>query len=730
MNLQISRRKFLGKASAGLTFAIAAIAVNDPFVLHNQAIADAQFAPNVWLHVGTNGVITIASPAAELGQGSFTSLPLIIAEEFDADWSKVKIVQPPAWDAKKYGNPGYAQRLSTTSSASVSGYFKTMRMAGAQARRVLLDAVATKWRVPVAELSTEPSIVIHRPSNRRISYGEIASFAEMPATLPAVRDEDLKSPAQFRLIGKDVPRVEVGLKTTGAAKYAMDVQVPDMLYAAVLQAPYFGAEAMTIDDSQAKAVAGITGIFKIPGGVGVVGQTVEGTQAAKKLLAVTWSQARGASYDSELALGEYQAIARDTTREGVPFVSVGDAKAAMKTAAQVFRGEYRTRHVYHAQMEPLNATASVKTDGRVEIWAGTQAPGSVAGEVANALGLKAANITFHQQWVGGGYGRRSHQDVVIDAARLSKLVGRPVKLIWSREDDIAFGKFRPATAHYLEAGFDDHGKLVAWRHRVVAESVSAYMASLRGSKPPRNDQIVMKGTPLPHYRVPNKLAEHIIESRGTRLSAWRGVGNGHNAFAVECFLDELAKVHNKDPLAFRLELSEGLPRVQTLLRAVAEMSDWSRKRNDTGLGISFMEKDSTLAAGVAEVSVDRKSGKIIVHNIWVAIDAGIAVQPANLAAQTEGSIVFGLGHILREKITIKDGHVQQTNFTDYEIARMADVPNIQIKVISTDNPPTGAGEDGLPLVACSIGNAIAALTGVRLRELPFSPERVRGALET
>jgi isoquinoline 1-oxidoreductase beta subunit len=281
------------------------------------------------------------------------------------------------------------------------------------------------------------------------------------------------------------------------------------------------------------------------------------------------------------------------------------------------------------------------------------------------------------------------------------------------------------TAHHIEAGFDAAGKLVAWHHRVVAESVVAYMS---GNAKPRQDRIVMKGSPIPQYPIPNKLAEHVIENRGARLSPWRGVGNGHNAFAVESFLDEMAKALGQDPIAFRLELSQGQPRVQHLLRVVSEMSDWHKARSERGLGVAVMEKDDTLAAGVAEVSLDRSTGKIKVHNIWAAIDAGIAVQPRNLAAQTEGSIVFGLGHVLREKITIKDGRVQESNFNDYQVPRMSDMPNINVRVISTDNPPTGAGEDGLPLVGGAIGNAVAALTGVRLRELPFAPDRVRGAL--
>jgi isoquinoline 1-oxidoreductase beta subunit len=727
MNQSIDRRHFLKDAAAGLTLALTIAA--DPRMLVGEAAADAPFAANVWLNIAPDGIITIVSPAAELGQGTFTTLPAIIAEELDADWSKVKLVPPPAWEEKKHGNPENGI-FQTTASMATRGYFKPLRMAGAQARRILLDAVALKWGVPVGELSTEPSVVVHKASARRIGYGEIAAFAKAPAELPRIEDKDLKSPASFRFIGKDVPRIEVPLKVTGAAKFAIDVQVPGMVYAAVLHSPYEGGAPATVDDAAARKVSGITDVVRLPNGVGVLGDTVEGTQAAKNLLKVTWTNAPGAHYDSERALEEFAAIARDMTREGVAFASVGDAKAAMPGAARVFRGEYRTRYTYHAQMEPLNATASVSPDGKsAEIWAGTQTPTGLLNEVAQLLRTERSRIVFHQHILGGGFGRRGGpQDVVIDAVRLAIAAGKPVKLIWSREDDIANGKFRPMTAHHIEAGVDASGKLMAWHHRVVAESVAGYRAGLLGGSPPRNDAIVMKGSPIPHYPIANKLAEHVIESRGARLSSWRGVGVGYNAFAIESFLDEIAKQQGRDPIAFRLELSEGRPRVQTLIRAVAEMSDWHRRREGRALGTAFMEKDDTLAAGIAEVSIERASGRIKVHNFWCAIDAGIAVQPRNLAYQTEGSIVFGLGHVLRERITIKDGRVQQSNYTDYEVARMSDVPNIEVRVISTDNPPTGAGEDGLPLVAGAVGNAVAALTGVRLRELPFAPDRVRGAM--
>jgi isoquinoline 1-oxidoreductase beta subunit len=483
-----------------------------------------------------------------------------------------------------------------------------------------------------------------------------------------------------------------------------------------------------VDDAAARQVPGITGVVRLPDGVAVIGTSVEATQAAKNLLKATWGPAPGANYDSEAALEEFAAVGRDKSREGVPYEKAGDAKAAMQHAARVFRGEYRTRYVYHAQMEPLSATASVAPDGKsAEIWAGTQGATGLLNQAAKLLGTDRAKLTLHQHFLGGGFGRRGQQEVVLDALRLSKAVGKPVKLVWSREDDIAFGKSADDYASH-------RGRIRRQRQACRLAPSDRCRVGRRlhghdgryhaGAARPRRDE----GSPIPQYPIPNKLAEHVVMPGRARLSPWRGVGNGHNAFAAESFLDEIAKELGKDPIAFRLEISEGVPRMQHLLRTVAEMSGWQRNRAHTGLGVATMVKDDTLAAGVAEVSVDRGSGKVTVHNVWVAIDAGIAVQPRNLAAQTEGSIIYGLGHVLREKIVIKDGRVRQSNYTDYEVARMSDVPNIEVRVVSTDNPPTGAGEDGLPVLACAVGNAIAALTGVRLRELPFAPDRVRGAL--
>jgi isoquinoline 1-oxidoreductase beta subunit len=521
MHAGLNRRDFLG-AAGGFTLALTV----SPDVLMGEALADAPLAPNVWLTIASDGTITIISPAAEMGQGTFTTLPAILADELDADWGKVRPVLPPEWNEKKYGNPQWNGIFNTTASLATRGYFRPMRIAGAQARRVLIEAVAAKWGVPAAELTTDPSVVVHRASNRRIGYGEIAGFAKVPAELPRIEDKDLKRPADFRYIGKDLPRVELPTKVNGAAKYGIDVQLPGMVHAAVLQSPYEGGTPAMVDDAAARAVPGVTEVVRLPTGIGVVGNSFEATQAAKNLLKVTWTDATAGRHDSEQALDEFAAIARDRSRAGVKFASVGDTQAAMSGAARIFRGEYRTRYTYHAQMEPMNATATVAPDGKsAQVWTGTQFPTGLLNEVARLLATDRSNVTLHQQLIGGGYGRRGGpQDMVLDTVRLAKAVGKPVKVIWSREDDIGAGKFRPMTAHHLEAGFDAAGRLIAWHHRVVAESVAGYRAGITGTTPPAVDGIVMKGSPLPHYPIPNKLAEHVVETRGARLSSVRGVG--------------------------------------------------------------------------------------------------------------------------------------------------------------------------------------------------------------
>ncbi|MPY69273.1 MAG: molybdopterin-dependent oxidoreductase [Alphaproteobacteria bacterium] len=720
----VSRRGFM-LGTAGLTFAVS---VGGWMTARSAEVAAAsgRMEATAWVTVGVDNSITIMQPAAEMGQGVMTSLPMIVAEELDADWSKVSVAFAPP-NHKVYGNPGFGGFLVTVASRSTTGYWDTLRMAGAQARRVLLDAVAHKWDVPVAELTTGPSVVMHRKSGRKISYGEIARFASPPKELPKLTEADLKKPSEFRIIGQDIPRVDIPAKVNGSASFGMDVQVPGMLYASILRAPAEGNAPAKVDDAGALKVNGVRQVVKLPYGVAVLGDTVEATRTGRDALEVGWSAAKDAVFNSEKAVADYVAKARDVSQKGVAFHAEGDAPAANAAAARRVVREYFADYTYHAQMEPMNATAWVKDDV-VEVWAGSQTQSFSALAAAKAAGVKPGQVRFHMQYLGGGFGRRAQVEYVVDAVLLSKAVGKPVKVIWSREDDVQFGKLRPMTAHRIEAGLDADGRLVGWHHRVVGESVLAYTSPDRLKKAKGKDTLTMAGAEV-GYGIPNSLAEHIVDGGAARLAAWRAIGAGYTKFAIEAFIDDLAREVGKDAIALRLELLEKLPRARKVIEEVVAMSDYRRKRDGTALGFAYAEVVHSYAAAVAEVSVDRGTGKIRVHNFWNAVDPGIAVQPQNIVAQAESNIVYGLGQCLKERITLDGGVIQQSNFHDYEVMRMADVPEIHTKVISTDNRPTGIGEFALPLTGGAVSNAVMALTGKRLSHMPFTPERVQVALK-
>ncbi|MFL5046267.1 MAG: molybdopterin cofactor-binding domain-containing protein [Xanthobacteraceae bacterium] len=726
----LSRRQVMIGA-AGLSFALAL----DGPLARAATVANERTgkALSPWVSIAPDGTITIMSAAAEMGQGSMTSLPLIIAEELDADWSKVRIVPAPPVDAI-YGNPGFGGMMFTAGSNAVRSYYGPLRMFGAQVRRVLLDNAAKHWGVPAAELTTEPSAVVHAKSGRRLGYGEIAAFAEIPAKAPELKRDELKQPSQFRLIGKDVMRVELPGKVNGSTKYGIDVQLPDMLYATVLRAPVEGAAPEQIDDAKARAVKGVIKIVKLPYGVGVLAETPWAAFDARTMLvgAITWSKTGKAwGFDSEQGLQALGATARDLNAQASDWFKAGDARAELPKAASVMEAEYRCDYAYHAQMEPLNAVASVSPSGdAAEIWCGTQSQSMAQGGAAKALGIARDKVKLNDMLLGGGFGRRGPRDAdfVVDAVLMSKEAGKPVKVMWTREDDVHNGRFRPLSAHYLRAGFDATGKLVAWQHRLAGDRVTPFFDPVRYEAGGRRDGILMNGADLPGYDVPHQLVEQLYQDTGVRTAPLRAIGFTANKFATETFIDEIAVKHGLDPVAFRLELLKNTPRARKVVETVARMADWGRKRDGRGLGFAFIDYSGSLLAGAAEVSLDRASGQIRVHNFWCAIDCGVAVQPDNVVAQSESSIVYGLGLALTERISIKDGAVEQSNFYDYRVPRMNEVPLMQVEVIPTDNPPTGAGQMATPLVAPAIGSAIAQITGVRLRHTPFTPERVKAAL--
>jgi isoquinoline 1-oxidoreductase beta subunit len=668
-----------------------------------------------------------------MGQGSMTSLPLIIAEELDADWSKVRIVPAPPLDAI-YGNPGFGGMMYTAGSNAVTSYYKPLRLIGAQIRRVLLDNAAQKLGVPVEELTTEAGVAVHAKSGRRLTYGEIAAFAEVPAQAPEIKPEELKQPADFRLIGKDVMRVELPAKVNGSARYSIDVQVPGMLYGTVLRAPVEGAAPDKFDEARAKAVAGVMRVVSLPFGVGIIAETPWAAFSGREAVSgsVTWTKSGKAwGFDSDKGVDVFAASARDLAKQGSDWFKAGDTRGELQKAASTMEAEYRCDYAYHAQMEPLNAVASVSPAGdAAEIWCGTQSQTIAQDTTAKVLGIPREKVKLNDTLLGGGFGRRGPRDMdfLIDAVLLSKAVGRPVKVIWTREDDVHNGRLRPLSAHYLRAGFDGSGKLLAYHHRLAGDRVTPFADPVRYEKSGKKDFILMLGADLKGYDVPNQLVEQIYEDTGVRTAPLRGISFTANKFAAEVFVDEIALKKGIDPVKYRLELLQKSPRAVKVVERVAQLADWGRKREGRALGAAFIDYSGTQLAGIIEITLDRASGRIVPHEFWCAIDCGVAVQPDNIIAQTESSAVYGLGLALSERVSIKDGAVEQSNFYDYQIPRMNEVPLIHVEVINTPNHPTGVGQMATPLIAPAISNAIAQLTGVRLRHTPFTAGRVKQAL--
>jgi isoquinoline 1-oxidoreductase beta subunit len=728
IGFEVSRREFLG-ASAGLTFAIAVGLGGRP-----GHAAGAKHVINAYVSIATDGTITIQAPAPEMGQGIMTGLPLIVAEELDADWSKVMVEQSPIGAA--YHHPIFKAQY-VVASISTLGYWGPLRVAGAQARRVLIDAAAGRWGVPASELTTEPSTVVHAATGRRMSYGEVASFAKVPVDLPVIDPaKDLKPADRFRLVGKGVPRVDVAPKTNGTARYGIDARFPGMLYATIARAPVRGSGPVSSNADAIRKLPGIVDVVVLEHGVAVVGRSYHEVAKARRQLKVTWrSGLPGDALDSVKEFETYLAHARDPRRSGVEWKSRGKGAAPISGAAKVVAREYLNELCYHAQMEPMNALAYVRGDN-VDVWVGTQAPTRTTLDVAAAVRTSPDKVRVHQHFLGGGFGRRATVEASVDAALVSQAMNEPVKLVLSREDDLSAGTFRPMAAQRIEAGLDGNGTIIGWRHRVVGELVGDFVYRPGYVKAAKDrDVIFMSGAELPYYdKVENWQSEHIVEPERTRVAAWRGIGSGYTKFAVESMIDELAHELKTDPVAYRLSLT-GDTRARRVLEKVAEMSGWGRKRSGTALGVAFAEyglfapKVGSLIAAVAEVSVDRRTGRIRVHNYWAAADAGLAVNPGAFAAQIESGVVWGLSGALKERVTLVNGAVQESNFHDYEILRLSETPAITVEVLTSGSAPTMVGELGVPAAAPAVANAVFALTGIRLRHLPLTPRRVLAALQ-
>lgn len=715
----ISRRNFIA-AAGGVTLAITAYALYPTLSGSKREIDPADLSEekvNAWVHLRNDGQITIYNPASEMGQGSMTALPVILAEELDADWSKVKIENAPI-NVETYGFQAFGNRkvMINVGSRTVMGYYDALRQAGAQARYVLLHSVAQHWSVPVEELRTAPSLVRHEASGKEISYGEVVDILQVPESIPEIAVSELKDPANFRLIGKEIARYDVPAKVDGSAQFAMDIQIPDMHYGVLERGKMHGAKPSLSNAAEIQSLEGIVAIVPFEYAVGVVATTLEKALAAKAKLVIDWDQnVTAQGHDSQKDLEQYQQMA-NAAADGKVLHSVGDVNAALRKGKKKYTAVYKNDYIYHAQMEPLNAIAAVAPDGQsAEIWAGTQNPGSIAPVVAKELGIEADQVKLNLCYLGGGLGRRSTSDYIIESVKLSQSTGKPVKLIWTREDDLQYGMYRPLSLQKLEAATDEEGQIVALNHCIVGDGSNLLASGARNE----------------FYNIPNQSIDLRLAKNGIRIKHWRAVGHGPNKFAIESFIDEIAADQGIDPLEIRRALMKDSPRALATLEKAAEMANWSTPpAPGRARGIAFGERSGALCTGICEISLDEDSGKIRVHHFWTAVDAGTIVQPDNVVAQMEGGIIMGMSSVFCEQLTIKNGEIQQSNFHDYPILRMEDAPeSIEVAMMPSAESPKGIGEASTPIVAGAIANAFAALTGKRLRHLPFSPTRVRTSLE-
>ncbi|WP_434054441.1 MAG: molybdopterin cofactor-binding domain-containing protein [Roseibium sp.] len=718
-----SRRGFLAGTGA-LGFAV--LASGGVRAFRGEAHADSVNVTevNAWVSIHSDNRVTVRFAPTEMGQGVSTSLPMILAEELDADWNMIDSRQVDNGPLDVFGNPKIAGILYTAGSTSIEAYFDTMRCAGAGARKILVLSAANAWEVPASEITTAESKLTHPKSERSMTYGAAASLPELVADIGEIGEADFKPRNQWRIIGSDVARLDVPAKTRGESEYSIDVRLPDMAYAVQLLSPVEGETPTSVSDSAARAVPGVIDIIRLENSVNIVAETLESAIAGRDLLEVTWSEtSRFRSADSETERRQAVEAAEDTTREAVIWHSQGDAKTAFDTSGlRTVSATYATEPVYHAQMEPLCAVASVDEDGKgAEVWLGTQSQSVSILVASKVLQTTPDRIRFHAMQMGGGFGRRTvfARHMLRDALLISKSVRRPVKMMWTREDDVKNGWFRPATAHHFTASLNADGDLIALRHRLASPSILQFAMPNIWEKVNGRDLLVMEGSESHDYDIPNLLTEHINTERQSRISAWRGIGAGTICFARECFIDELAERVGSDPVRFRRQLLAESPRGLKVLDEVLEMSNFGQAREGRAHGLSFAGYKESRGAGVAEVSVDPDSGQIRVHRFWAAVDPGIAVHPDNLKAQIEGGIMYGLSGLKRERIGFSGGVVDQSNFYDYEVMRIDEAPDIQVQIVPSDAGPTGAGELGVPMTGGAVANAVYALTGNRLRHMPF-----------
>ena len=667
---------------------------------------DAPLQPNVFVRVDERGAVAIWVGKADMGQGVRTSLPMIVADELDADWSRVAVIQAEA-DPHKYG------RQITVGSGSVrNGAWMPLREAGATARQMLVRAAAERWKVPAASCRTERGYVYRNGSKRRLGYGALAHAA---GELPVPSDPRLKTPAEFTLIGTSPPQVDVHDKVCGRTKYGIDVRAPGMRFATVVHPPDFGGSLKSFDATRARGVAGVRDVVQIATGIAVVADNTWAAFQGAKALDVQWN--RGFTMSSADISAHFREVAKARPEVGR---TDGSADAALAKAAKRIEATYEAPYLAHATMEPMNCTAHVRRDG-AEVWAPTQNPQGTQGTTARITGLPSEKVTVHVMHLGCGWGRRSRTDFVEDAVHLSKKLGQPVQVTWTREEDMRHDQYRPAAYVRFAGGVDAAGSLVALKALVVSQPVSATGKSRRGGV----DGNAVDGIMNTRYAIPNFLVEYGAPDLGVPTGHWRSVGPSQNVFVFESFIDELAHAAGRDPFEFRHHLLAEQPRERRVLEVVAGKSGWGKPLPEGHAhGIAIHENKGTVVAQVAEVSID--GGKVRVHHVWCAVDAGQVIHPGIVHQQMSGAVAAGLTAALYQEITLADGRVVQGNFDTYKMMRIDEMPVVDVHIVKSGEPPGGVGEPGLPPIAPAVTNALFALTGTRVRSLPLRTGALRG----
>ena len=711
--MTLTRRTLL---KGGLTLG-AGLVIGFELSLSRQARAQqpGMFVPNQWLKIDRDGIVTITNSVPEMGQGSMTTMPMIVADELDADWGKIKVEQAPANPAL-YANP-VTKTQSYGGSRGVRDHLEMWRKAGAAARTMLKQAAAQEWGVPESEVDTEPGTVIHRPSGRKLMYGQLVDRA---AQLPVPQDPKLKTKDQFRYIGKEgIARLDIPLKTDGKAIYGIDVKVPGAQVGSIERCPVFGGKVETFDASAAKAIKGVSHVVQVTNGIAVVGDSFWSVMKGRRALKVKWNEGPLANLSSAEITRGYQDLAK---QPGQVARKEGDAEKVLGGGGKVIEAVYQVPFLEHACMEPMNCTASVKAD-RCEVWVPTQNPGGHQALAAKITGLPLEKVTINTTLLGGGFGRRGEPDFVTDAVETSKAIGGPVKIIWTREDDLQHGFYRPATYNVFKAALDAQGTPTAWWNRIVGPGILIQ----KGRAPAGSiDPAAVEGARNHPYDIPNILVEWKEKDFGVPVGFWRSVGSSQNAFITESFIDELAHAAGKDPYEYRRALLGKAKRHKTVLETAATKANWGAPLpagRARGIAVAFSY--GSYAAHVAEVSVT-PDGQLRVHKLVCAIDCGIAVNPDQVRAQMEGGAVYAMTGLF-DQITLDKGRVQQSNFHDYPMLRIAEAPVVETHIVDSGEAPGGLGEPGVPPVAPSICNAVFALTGKRIRTLPIRPEDLKKA---